>query len=157
MTAEEVAALEQALKQAGGGTYCLVLLLPAPARITAGRLDTFDLAAGWYLYFGSALGGLRGRVMRHLRAQKRRHWHVDYLLMPDSPSAAGGIAEVVEVWWVESPTRLECAWARAALASPGISVPIPGFGSSDCRCPAHLIAWPRPENLAALRDQVSTG
>jgi hypothetical protein len=32
---------------------------------------------------------------------------------------------------------------RGLLDLPGTSVPLPGFGSSDCRsCPAHLVALP---------------
>ena len=32
---------------------------------------------------------------------------------------------------------------RDLLELPGASVPVPGFGSSDCRaCPAHLVALP---------------
>ena len=35
------------------------------------------------------------------------------------------------------------ALVRALLVLPGASVPVPGFGSSDCRaCPAHLVMLP---------------
>jgi Uri superfamily endonuclease len=139
---------------AGPGTYCLVLRLPEAAQVTPGRLGTFELAAGWYLYIGSALGGLRGRLLRHLRTEKRRRWHIDYLLSGAGPGETHGVAEIVGAWWVESTGRLECEWAQTAIGWPGASVPIPRFGSSDCRCRAHLVAWPRPEELGMVREEL---
>ena len=117
------------------GSYLLLLDLSTPTRITVGRLGTFDFPAGRYAYAGSARGsgGLRARVARHLRAEKRLHWHVDYL---------AAHAPIVEVWYVESGERLECDWAARLSALPGASLPADGFGSSDCRCRAHLILLP---------------
>ena len=43
-------------------------------------------------------------------------------------------------WTVEG---LECDLASNLMAQQGASVPVPGFGSSDCRrCSAHLVALP---------------
>lgn len=114
------------------GVYCLALRLDRGRRITVGRLGAFWFAEGWYLYVGSALGpgGLRGRLRRYLRAERRRHWHVDHLL---------DHARVVQVLWAEWPERLECDWAGVARAWPEVQVPVPGFGASDCRCPGHLV------------------
>ena len=127
---------------AAPGTYALLIGVEAPLVIRAGRLGEISLDAGRYVYIGSAHGpgGLAARVERHLRREKRLHWHIDAL------TAA---APVVEVWWVETVERLECAWARALLTLPGVSVPARGFGSSDCACPAHLLRAPDP---AAARD-----
>ncbi len=127
---------------AARGTYALCVPLDAPLVICAGRLGNIFLDAGRYVYIGSAHGpgGLAARVGRHLRREKRLHWHIDAL------TAA---APVVEVWWVETTERLECAWMRALLTLPGVSIPAGGFGSSDCACPAHLLGVPDP---AAARD-----
>lgn len=126
------------------GTYLLLVLLPCPMRLQVGRLGTFDLSAGHYAYAGSALGpgGLAARVARHLNPSRRQHWHIDRLLNIGKPQA---------VWYVELPVRLECAWARAVAALPGASLPVPRFGASDCRCPAHLIGLPSPLDEAMLR------
>ena len=104
-----------------------------PHTLTVGRLGAFEFSPGSYVYVGSALGpgGLRARVARHLRAEKRPHWHVDALT---------AIAPVSEVWWAISPDRMECEWARALANLPGVTIPIPRFGASDCRCPGHLLA-----------------
>jgi Uri superfamily endonuclease len=114
------------------GTYALVLRLEHSEEITVGKLGTFAFPTGYYLYVGSALGpgGLEARLARHRRRDKKLHWHIDYLLEH---------AQLVEVWSATSTDRLECLWAQAARQLPGAEIPVPGFGSSDCRCPSHLI------------------
>lgn len=122
---------------AEGGTYCLVLHLPQRTRIAVGRLGLFEFPAGYYLYVGSALNGLAARLTRHRRREKALHWHIDYLLEH---------AALVETWSAVSPERLECRWAEIARTLPDASLPVPRFGASDCRCPAHLFHFPaRPE------------
>lgn len=113
------------------GTYVLFVRVDQPLTFAAGRLGKLDLAGGLYVYAGSAhgAGGLRARLGRHLRAGKPLHWHIDYLTAQ---------APIAEIWLTESPERLECAWART-LAALG-TIPAAHFGSSDCVCPAHLIA-----------------
>ncbi len=114
------------------GTYALVLHLEGREEITVGKLGTSSFPAGYYLYLGSALGtgGLEARLARHRRRDKKLHWHIDYLLEH---------AQLVEVWSTASAARLECLWAQAARQFSGSETPVPGFGSSDCRCPSHLI------------------
>lgn len=113
----------------GPGAYLLVLHLDVELPPDA-RRGQAALAPGRYLYLGSARGpgGLRARIRRHLRADKRPHWHVDRL------TAAARVAAVL-AW----PEGGECRWC-AAIRARGAEVPLPGFGSSDCRrCPAHLL------------------
>lgn len=99
------------------------------------RLGNPVLAPGIYVYAGSAFGpgGIRARVMRHLRAGNRPHWHIDHL---------SGAAECIGVEGF--PGRRECAIV-AELLSAGAMVPVTGFGSSDCRtCRAHLVRLAAP-------------
>jgi Uri superfamily endonuclease len=114
------------------GTYALLLRLECTEEIAIGRLGTFTFPAGYYLYVGSALGpgGLEARLARHRRRDKKLRWHIDYLL---------GHAQLVEVWSAASTHKMECLWAQAARELPGCEIPVPGFGSSDCRCPSHLM------------------
>jgi Uri superfamily endonuclease len=116
---------------AGRGSYVLLMRLDAPRMLAVGRLGRFDFPAGLYAYVGSAQGsgGLRARVGRHLRADKRAHWHVDALTAH---------AAIVAVWAVESAERLECAWARILRGMDGVEEPAGGFGASDCACRTHL-------------------
>lgn len=140
------------MTEAEPGTYALLLKLDKQERITVGKLGTFDFPAGYYLYVGSALGpgGLRARLARHQRSSessaqsssgqtgKKLRWHIDYLLQR---------AQLIEVWSVASEERLECKWGKLARELSGAQVPVRGFGSSDCRCPAHLIYFSaRPDH-----------
>jgi Uri superfamily endonuclease len=86
---------------------------------------------GAYIYVGSAFGpgGLRARVSRHLRRNKKIHWHIDYLRQE---------LPVLAVWYAEGDTTLEHTWAKAIGACNLASMPVPGFGASDCRCASHL-------------------
>jgi histidyl-tRNA synthetase len=108
------------------GAYVLLVRLAAPLRVAAGRRKAL-LEPGLYLYCGSARGpgGLRARLARHLRREKRPHWHIDQITL----------AGAVEGAWVEEGGD-ECALNEALSHLPA---PLEGFGGSDCRrCPAHL-------------------
>ena len=124
------------------GTYALILRLDRPLVLAAGRLAPAALSPGLFVYAGSARGpgGLRGRVSRHLRADKKLHWHID---------ALAALVPIVRVWYVESAERRECLWAGALRALPGVTVPSAGFGASDCSCDAHLLALPAGGMAAA--------
>ena len=117
------------------GTYVLVMRLRQPTQVRIGRLGLHRCLEGWYAYAGSALGpgGLAARLGRHRQSDKRFHWHIDYLL---------AVSELVEIRWAASSERWECRWARALSRGPVATVPIPGFGASDCGCAAHLIHFP---------------
>lgn len=122
------------------GSYLLVIRTDAPLELRVGRLGSRAFPPGWHVYAGSALRGLRARLRRHLRATAPIHWHVDSL------RAAGRLHEV---WAVAGAERLECALARAVAALPGGRL-CRGFGSSDCRCPGHLVSFearPRLEGV----------
>ena len=136
------------MAKAEPGTYALLLKLDKQERITVGKLGPFDFPAGYYLYVGSALGpgGLQARLARHRRDSKQFHWHIDYLLQR---------AQLVEVWSVASEEKLECEWGEVARRLSGAQVPVQGFGSSDCRCPTHLVYFnarpDREEFMQTLR------
>jgi Uri superfamily endonuclease len=131
-----------------GGTYALILSLENETSIAVGKLATCSFLPGYYLYAGSALGGLFPRVRRHIEGGKRLHWHVDYLKQA---------AEVIEVWYVFSGKRLECAWYRAAANMPQAHVAIAGFGSSGCSCDSHLVHFPSMPSLEAFRHGLASG
>ena len=122
------------------GSYALALRLLSRRKLTVGRLGLVEFPRGHYIYFGSALGGLNARVARHLRSGKKLHWHADYL---------SAEAPWTQVWQLADGQRWECVWATAAAATAGVSVPAPGFGSSDCRCRSHLV---RVNSAKAVRE-----
>jgi Uri superfamily endonuclease len=110
----------------GRGSYVLLTHLPEEQTIAVGSLSPFRFLRGYYAYVGSALGGFRSRLDRHLRTEKKLHWHIDYLLRYASLDA---------IITCETEEMTECAIARA-LAQQFESVP--RFGASDCRCRSHL-------------------
>ena len=120
------------------GTYALLLCAHQPVSLQVGKLGSFYLSAGAYVYVGSALGsgGIRARVSRHQRDSRQTHWHIDALLHE---------CFMEGVCWVITEDRLECTWVRTLLNLPGASAPITGFGSSDCSngCPSHLVKLER--------------
>ncbi|GBC96131.1 hypothetical protein HRbin16_01932 [bacterium HR16] len=112
------------------GAYQLVLSLAEEVTLQVGALGTFRFPTGKYIYTGSALGGLRRRLARHLRQEKRLRWHIDYLLQH---------ATVEDVRLYPAGGLSECALNRRLLALPHVRVIARGFGSSDCTCPTHLV------------------
>lgn len=108
------------------GTYVLLLELPVPQQIYVGSVGMISFPAGFYAYTGSAMSGLKARVARHLRPDKKMRWHIDFLLAH---------ASIKGVFFWESTIKMECLIARA-LEKEFKS--IPRFGCSDCRCPSHL-------------------
>ncbi len=140
--------MNNAIWPAEPGTYALLIGISAPLELTVGMLGFVRLPPGSYAYVGSAHGpgGLNGRLARHMRRDRRRHWHIDYL------------TEIILISYVYSKTnarRLECRWAQRILNLNGASAPAPGFGSSDCcnGCLAHLVRLPdgfRLDQLAKI-------
>ena len=108
------------------GSYLLVIELSEGQDIRVGSLGVVRFQAGYYVYVGSALGGFKSRLNRHLRKDKKSKWHIDYLLQK---------ADIKSVIICETEERVECAIAKA-LSRRFDS--ISDFGSSDCRCPSHL-------------------
>ncbi len=115
-----------------GGVYALLIELTESAQVRLGRRAA-KLEPGLYVYIGSARGpgGLRARVERHARKEKKVRWHVDQLT-----TAASRILAVV---YALSDAR-ECV-LTPHLEQLGFSHSIPGFGNSDCSsgCTSHLL------------------
>lgn len=120
------------------GTYALALHLAHAKNLRIGKLGTFHFPRGDYVYVGSAFGagGLRARIARHARKNKRAHWHIDYLR---EHAALRGII------FTDASRAMECEWSHRLSAHAGANIPVAKFGAMDCRnkCAAHLIAFPR--------------
>jgi len=108
------------------GIYTLVIKLNKPRTIIVGKLGRISFSARYYVYVGSAFNGLEARIARHLRKEKKLHWHLDYFLKK---------ARVEEIFYSVTMKHKECA---VALGLAKKLSPIPNFGSSDCRCLSHL-------------------
>ena len=119
------------------GVYILEIFLPEDKRIKVGSPGFIDFRKGHYAYTGSAMGGIEQRVGRHLRKNKKLHWHIDYLL---------GKAEIKKVFIMETNIKSDECGAAAKLEKSG-GVPVDGFGCSDCSCESHLFHFSKSFNL----------
>ena len=130
------------------GSYTLVLHATQPSSLMVGKAGRLEVWPGYYVYTGSAFGpgGLRARLARHLRGPLKLYWHIDYLRQVTVP---------LETWVVLGGENHEHAWARALIQLPYASLPMPGFGASDCRCPAHLIYLSNLPHPKILMEQLS--
>lgn len=137
------------------GVYILHLNLMHQRVICIGKLGDAQFFPGDYLYVGSArgAGGLRSRVGRHLEGREKRHWHIDWL----RPAVVVG-----GYYYLETNKKLECDWSQVILNLPGCSLPIQGFGASDCRdkkrsCAAHLMFFSEGLNVNLIRRSLPGG
>ncbi len=106
----------------------LITRLNNDACINVGALGQKTFKKGTYAYVGSAQKNLEQRVKRHLRREKRKFWHIDYLLDSDA-------AKVIEVLFKQGSKTEECRVA-SEISQRGEAVS--GFGCSDCNCKSHL-------------------
>lgn len=122
------------------GSYALLIHLKDEEDIRVGALGRIHFPKGHYLYLGSAMNGIKGRVKRHLRVEKKLHWHIDYFLKK---------AEVSAIYCLETSKRLECTLAKRFTDSFEV---IPKFGSSDCSCKGHLFYGEREDIVNRALD-----
>lgn len=114
------------------GGYLLIISLDRAIRLKKKRFQGCVIRPGLYAYAGSAQGpgGIAARLKHHFSKKKKVHWHVDHLTLQASRIEAFAFLHL-----------RECELIEGLLKAAGSSVPLPGFGSSDCkRCPAHLLA-----------------
>ena len=112
------------------GTYLFIFLLREELLIKTKGGKSFFLPKGIYVYVGSAFGkgGLKARIERHLKRNKKLHWHLDYITTTDKWVFLASVPFEGKKW--------ECKIARL-LEKFGFE-PIKGFGCSDCSCTSHL-------------------
>ena len=131
------------------GIYTLLLLVSEEVSLAIGKLGKQRFPRGYYTYTGSALGkgatSLKHRIARHLRKEKRRLWHIDYLLADENVSVEAVLA-------AETNKKMERTINSRIKGIEGAEVPVKGFGASDCRknCGSHLLYFPEIENADCL-------
>lgn len=114
------------------GIYVLLLSIDKDISVNVGALGRVNFEEGMYAYVGSAQNSLEKRITRHLRKDKKRFWHIDYLLASDR-------VKVHRVFYAVARRAEECNVAEG-LCKRGF--PTKGFGSSDCHCKSHLFRIP---------------
>jgi Uri superfamily endonuclease len=124
------------------GIYVLIIAIDRNISVDTGALGNLSFEKRLYAYVGSAQNNLEERIKRHLRAEKAKFWHIDYLL-------ANSPVKVLKVFYKRAGKPKECKVARE-LAKKGF--PIRGFGSSDCTCESHLF---KVEDYEFLREHMA--
>ena len=129
------------------GTYALILVSSSDRLIEIGKLGRLLLQPGYYVYTGSAFGpgGIKARIAHHARISQRPHWHIDYLrsfLLLD------------EVWYSYDSERHEHQWADTFRHLKGATLPLAGFGASDCSCKSHLLLFSTKPSVGRFRDKL---
>jgi len=112
------------------GVYVLFLTCVSERNVKVGRFGVLKTKPGVYAYVGSAYGagGIASRVGRHMKTAKKCRWHIDYIRR---------YMKFLSVWVTAEEREAEHDIARRFIEH-GASVPMPGFGSSDCGCLSHL-------------------
>ena len=129
------------------GTYALIFSACQKRQIEIGKLGTLQVKPGFYIYVGSAFGpgGLKARIGHHRNKTSRPHWHMDYL---------GPYLKLIEFWYTYGPVHREHQWAKIISTTGGTSVPLAGFGSSDCRCRSHLFFRKARPSITTFRRKI---
>lgn len=110
------------------GVYILLLRLNKSFRARIGSLGNIEFSIGHYAYVGSAQNNLEKRIERHLTKNKKKFWHIDYLL-------SKRFVNILKVFYKKSSRKEEC---KIAKRLNNIAKPIKNFGCSDCNCTSHL-------------------
>jgi Uri superfamily endonuclease len=110
------------------GIYVLIIQVDKDINLKIGALSRIAFTKGLYAYVGSAQTNLEQRIKRHFKKEKRKFWHIDYLLDDNA-------AKIVKVFFKKANKTEECKTARSISER---SKPIASFGCSDCKCKSHL-------------------
>jgi Uri superfamily endonuclease len=122
------------------GVYALLLSISEEKFICIGKLGGGLFKPGFYAYIGSAQGGLRIRIRRHLNKKKKKCWHIDYL--SEKAQVRGVILSI-------TAEKIECRVAQKLARNLSF---LAGFGVSDCLCESHLY-W--CSNFDGLKKEIT--
>jgi len=123
------------------GVYILVLNISKNLQAKIGFLGKIKFDKGIYAYVGSAQNNLEKRIARHMSKNKKKFWHIDYLL--DSE-----FTKVINVFYKKSRKIEEC---KIADNLGKTEILIPNFGCSDCNCKSHLFRIKNLDIFLGLR------
>ena len=110
------------------GIYCLIINVEKKIKLEVGALGEITFKKGNYIYVGSAQSGLENRIKRHFKKNKKKYWHVDYLLADKN-------VRIERYLYKKVGKKEECGIA-CFLAL--FEEPVKDFGCSDCNCKSHL-------------------
>ncbi|WP_137743132.1 GIY-YIG nuclease family protein [Robertmurraya siralis] len=109
--------------------YSIHLHISDEIKVEVGKLGSILFKKGEYIYVGSAKRNIIARINRHIKEEKVQKWHFDYL------RPHGIITKIITY----ETSIGECQLAEKLRKESGGCWPVKKFGSTDCKCPSHLI------------------
>lgn len=124
-------------------TYILILKLKRDLSIGIGSLGIQNFKKGYFIYIGSGKRNINLRILRHIKKEKRLHWHIDYLTRDEN-------FIIKKVYLIRDFS--ECKLAE--FFSLNNFYYIKNFGSSDCKCKSHLFYSKNLKDIESLLKSV---
>jgi Uri superfamily endonuclease len=107
------------------GIYILEIFAGQPFQLLIKKFSGVKFDKGYYYYVGSAQKNFYHRIKRHLRKNKKIHWHIDHITTIPSN-------KIIAVYYIKNgPKNMEIKIANDMLVFPQITIPAKGFGNSD--------------------------
>jgi len=122
------------------GIYILLIKINKNTQEKIGSLGRIKFDKGTYAYIGSAQNNLEKRILRHLSRNKKKFWHIDYLLNNTA-------VKILKIFYKRAGRPEECKIAKNLSKSGHF---IPNFGCSDCNCKSHLFKIKNLNNILRL-------
>jgi len=122
------------------GIYILLIKINKNIQEKIGSLGRIKFDKGTYVYIGSAQNNLEKRISRHLSRNKKKFWHIDYLLNNTA-------VKILKIFYKRAGRPEECKIAKNLSKSSHF---IPNFGCSDCNCKSHLFKIKNLNNILRL-------
>jgi Uri superfamily endonuclease len=116
------------------GVYAIIIYIKDNINLTLAK-NIHYFSPGYYVYLGSAkqYGGIKTRVNRHLKRNKKLKWHIDYL-------TSNPLVKIDAIIYAKTKIFKECTFVKI-LKKNYFEIASKNFGSSDCKekCGAHLL------------------
>ena len=123
------------------GIYILFFNIDKNLQLKIGSLEKIKFDKGNYAYVGSAQNNLEKRIGRHMIKNKKKFWHIDYLL-------SNKLTKITKIFYKKSGKLEECRIAKKLSKTGSL---IPSFGCSDCNCKSHLFRIKKPNVISNLQ------
>jgi Uri superfamily endonuclease len=120
----------------------LIIKVDQDIKVIVGSLGEKIFQKGVYAYVGSAQKNLEQRIKRHLKKDKTKFWHIDYLLQNKN-------VKIIGILHKQAHKIEECNVA-IQISKQGIAVK--NFGCSDCHCKSHLF---QITNIEVLHESMT--
>lgn len=121
------------------GIYILELFCTKALKIMHPKFRDYEFSQGNYYYIGSAQKNLKNRIARHLKKDKKLHWHIDYFTSEND-------VKITRVFILPNFTKeFECRVVFKMGNIFKLQHKVLGFGNSDCNiCKSHFLFSAKP-------------